>query len=123
MKLSKKVSTAAIAMAAAAVVIGVASPALAASSTCYTDSFWDITKTCNTAAVKSNAAHDIRVRISACKGSPWKVWDINTGKTVASGTGKGQGTEINKVINGLYGTYKARLSDGCLNDWVALQDY
>ena len=80
-------------------------------------------RTCTTGTIKSNRNHDLRVEVDACDGSPWKVWDVDTGKTVASGKGKGQSDHIDKVINGLYGTYKAKLSDACRWDLIELRDY
>lgn len=110
--------------AAAMGAMGVAAPAMAAYEACSTTQFMPIGKRkCSTASVKSNRAHDIRVVVYACKGSPYRVWDTGTGKTVASGKGKGQDVVVDRVINGLYGTYRAQLTDACRHDKIALQDY
>jgi len=103
----------------------VESPALAATTSCELKNWSLKTKKCTTGAIKANKAHDLRISASLCKGSPYKVWDVNTGKTIASGKGKGQsdGKMIDRVINGLYGTYKAKLSDGCQYDQIWLMDY
>lgn len=106
-------------------VVALESPAMAAYASCRTSTQLITFKkrTCSTASVHANPAHDIRVVVYACKNSPWWVWDINTGRSVAHGTGGGQSARIDRVIHGLYGYYKAKLTDGCKGDLIALQDY
>jgi len=122
MKQSRRAVVAGVIVAATATlgVVAAESPAMAAYASCHTSNAVITIKkrTCSTASVHANAAHDIRVVIYACKNSPWWVWDINTGRSVAHGAGSG-----NKVIHGLYGYYKAKLTDGCKGDLIALQDY
>ena len=89
-RLSKRAATAVVGVTAVIAVLGVEAPAMAADSSCELTKVFAITKSCNTGSVKSNKAHDLRAIIFACKGSPWKVWDTGTGKTVASGTGNGK---------------------------------
>ena len=112
-----------VALLAAGGVVALESPAMAASVSCELRDFTFATKKCTTASIKPNRNHDIRITASLCNGSPYKVWDTVTGKTVASGTGKGQNKDVDRVINGLYGTYKAKLSDGCRYDWISIRDY
>jgi hypothetical protein len=123
MRLSKKAATVVVAVLAAGGVVAMESPALAAYESCELRDWSLATKKCTTASIKPNRAHDIRITASLCNGSPYKVWDTTTGKTIASGTGKGQSKSVDRVINGLYGTYKAKLSDGCRYDWIAIRDY
>lgn len=123
MRLSKRVATAAVSVTAVIAVVGVQAPAMARDvKSCQTTKLF-ATRTCTTGAIKSNSNHDLRVEVNACDGSPWKVWDVDTGKTVASGKGKGQADHIDRVINGLYGTYKAKLSDACRYDLITVRDY
>ncbi|WP_250006733.1 hypothetical protein [Actinoplanes sp. M2I2] len=123
MRLSKKAAAAVVAVMAAGGVAVVQSPALAASVQCELRDWSLKVKKCTTASIKPNKAHDIRITASLCKGSPYKVWDTTTGKTIASGTGKGQTKDVDRVINGLYGTYKAKLTSGCRYDWISIRDY
>jgi hypothetical protein len=107
----------AVAAGVTAVVGGVASPAFASSTSC-TAPYWykPWYRTCTTGTISSNSQHRIWVSVSACKGSPWKVWDTGTGKTILSGTGN----LSNKAVGGLYGNYKAKLTDACWRDTIAL---
>ncbi|MEU3455257.1 hypothetical protein ABZ671_16925 [Micromonospora sp. NPDC006766] len=111
--------------AAVAATLGVATtPAQASSASCTAPYFyWGWYRTCTTGSISANSTyHFVDVRVYACVGSPWKVWDTKTGVTVASGKGPGQskGTTV-KRINGLYGSsYKAKLSDACANDKITI---
>ena len=97
------------------------SPAYAAtSSSCTAPYFYSgAYRTCTTGSVSANpTGHFVDVHVSACTGSPWKVWDTQTGVTVATGKGS-VGT---RVIWGLYGSsYKAKLTDACANDWIQIE--
>jgi hypothetical protein len=73
-----------VAATATAGVVAVESPAMAAYESCQTNNFFAFTKKCSTPSLHANPAHDIRVRVYACKGSPWWVWDINSGRSVAN---------------------------------------
>lgn len=108
---------AAVAAGATAIVGGVASPAFAANTSC-TAPYWykPWYRTCATGSITANSQHKIWVAVSACKGSPWKVWDTGTGKTILSGTG----SLSNKAVGGLYGSYKAKLTDACWRDTISL---
>jgi hypothetical protein len=121
MDLKRKTAAAMAAMATVAtgLVVGVSSPALAASTSC-TAPYWykPWYRTCTTGSINANSKHKISIYIDACEGSPWKVWDTGTGKTIASGTGNGAG--INKSVGGLYGTYKAKLTDACWQDYISI---
>lgn len=124
MRTSKKAAAALIAaMAATGVVVMPSSAQANTSVSCELRDWTLATKKCTTGSIKSNRNHDLRITGYLCHGSPYKVWDTATGKTVASGTGKGQDKYVNRVINGLYGTYKAKLSDGCRYDSIRLADY
>jgi hypothetical protein len=108
---------AAAAVAATALIGAGATPAFAASTGC-TAPYWykPWYRTCTTGTISANSKHEISISTSACKGSPWRVWDTGTGVTIASGTG----TDSRKV-GGLYGTYKAKLTDACWNDSITLR--
>jgi hypothetical protein len=101
-------------VAATALIGGGASPAFAAGTSC-TAPYWykPWYRTCTTGTISANSKHEISISTSACKGSPWRVWDTGTGVTIASGTG----TDSRKV-GGLYGTYKAKLTDACWRDSI-----
>lgn len=103
-----------------------ATPAQAAYSGCTAPTwYWGWHRTCTTGSVPANSTyHFVDVHIYACYGSPWRVWDTQTGVTVASGRGIGQSKGwVNKRISGLYGTsYKAKLSDACANDRIAIEN-
>lgn len=117
MKKSRKLalSLALVTSTTAAVVGAVASPALAASSSCTAPYFYGSYRTCNTGAVSANSAHQLSIVVSACKGSPWKVYDTSNNVTVASGTGS-----TTRVVSGLYGTYKGRFTDACYRDKIQI---
>ena len=122
MNLKRKIAVAVAAMAigTAGIVGGVASPAFAAEAFCtapYWHKPWEY-RNCTSGSINANSKHTISIYIDACKGSPWKVWDTGTGKTIASGTGNGAG--INKPVGGLYGTYRAKLSDACWQDYISI---
>jgi hypothetical protein len=104
-------------------VLSFAAPAMAAYAQCYAGGYWSITKKCATSSVHANSHHDLRVSVYACKGAPWWVWDINTGRSVAHGISKGRGNRIDQVIHGLSGYYKAKLTDSCYQDLIAISDY
>jgi hypothetical protein len=101
----------------AAGLVGVGSPALAASTSCTTP-YWykPWYRTCTTGSVDAGSKHQLWIDTSACQGSPWKVWDTGTGKTIASGAG----SVSSKKVSGLYGTYKAKLTDACWRDTIVL---
>ncbi|MFI5938004.1 hypothetical protein [Actinoplanes sp. NPDC051494] len=126
MGISRKVAAAVLTITAAVsvAVAGVGTPASAASTGCNTGSklTWN-KKWCKTGTIKPNKQHDLRVYGHQCKGTKWRVWDVGTGKTVASGTSKGSDRTLDKVINGLYGTYKAEIPSGCTNDSISLYDF
>lgn len=122
----KKLAAAATAVGVATTVIvgGFASPALASSTTCTAGPYVVVgARTCKTGQMHSNSRHDLRIIVRSdtwgCTKSPWSVWDIDTGRTVASGSS----VPRNVVINGLYGRYKGRLNDACWKDTLTLQDY
>ena len=119
MNLTKKTAVAATVVAAIAtgLVGGVSSPALAAGTSCAAP-YWykPWYRTCTTGTIPANSKHQLWIDTSACKGSPWKVWDTGTGKTIASGTG----SVSNKKVSGLYGHYKAKLTDACWRDTITL---
>ncbi len=97
------------------------SPAYAATSASCTAPYFHsgVYRTCTTGSVSANpTSHFVDVHVRACTGSPWKVWDTQTGVTVATGKGS-VGT---RVIWGLYGSsYKAKLTDACANDWIQIE--
>ncbi|MBW9211762.1 hypothetical protein KV100_19100 [Mumia sp. zg.B21] len=101
-----------------------AAPAQAASAGC-TAPYWHGlgNRTCTTGSIPANSARYIYISVTACKGSPWKVWDTGTGVTIASGTGSGQGTLIERKVTGLYGNYKGKLTDACYNDEIRLSNW
>jgi hypothetical protein len=119
MNLTKKslVATAVSAAAAMAIVGGLPSPAFAGDTSCrapYWPNGWH--RTCTTGTIGPNSQHKIWISVAACKGSPWKVWDTGTGVTIASG----KGSLSSKAVGGLYGNYKAKLTDACGRDSIAL---
>lgn len=110
-------ATLAVAMAGVAVV---ASPAQAASSSCTAPYwYWGWSRTCTTGSIPANSsAYFVRVFVTACNGSPWYVWDTNTGVTVASGA-----DDVDQRIYGLYGSsYRAKLTDACANDYISISN-
>lgn len=113
-------TAAAVTAVTAIAVVGISGPAEAASVQCYATGA--VYHTCKTGSLYSNAAHDIRVYVAACKGAPYWVVDTDTTRSVAHGTGTGQSVPINIVVHGLYGRYYAKLTDSCSNDYVKLQD-
>lgn len=107
-----------------AAVLGFSAPALASSARCEARPYvvlWH--RTCRTGPLASNAHHDLRIIVQSniikCTVSPWEVWDVNTGKVVASG----RQVPRNVVVHGLYGVYEGRLDDACYKDLLILQDY
>jgi hypothetical protein len=98
-----------------------ATPAQAASASC-TAPFYKGTgyRTCTTGSIPANSARYINISVTACKGSPWRVWDTGTGVTIASGVGNGQNTVITRKVTGLYGNYKGKLTDACWQDKIIL---
>jgi hypothetical protein len=98
-----------------------ATPAHAASTSCVAP-FLKGTgyRTCTTGTIPANSARYINITVTACKGSPWRVWDTGTGVTIATGTGNGQSTVITRKVTGLYGTYKGKLTDACWQDKLVL---
>lgn len=119
MRLAKKATIAAVvasAAAATAIVGGVPSPAFAANTSCMAPYWYGWHRTCTTGTIEPNSQHKIWIAVSACKGSPWKVWDTGTGVTIASGTG----SRSSKAVGGLYGHYKAKLTEACWRDSIAL---
>lgn len=116
MKFRKLATAMALVTGVTAASVGViASPAYAASSSCSAPYWYSGTRTCNTGAVSANSAHTLSVSVQGCPGAPWKVYDTSNNVTVASGTGNGD-----RVITGLYGTYKARLLDACWLDKIKI---
>jgi len=118
---SKMVRAAAITTVLVASSLGfVASPAMAASASC-TAPYWYTPpyRTCTTGSIAANSSgHFIDVRVTACSGSPWKVWDTVTGVTVASGK-----DDASRRIPGLYGSsYRAKLTDACYNDRISIDN-
>jgi hypothetical protein len=125
-KLTKTaMAIASLGVAATVAVTGFSAPALASSSkTCTALPYWVIgNRTCKTGQVHSNSHHDLRIVVKSdvvkCAKSPWDVWDVNTGKVIASGSS----IPRNVVVHGLYGTYEGRLNDACYKDTLTLQDY
>jgi hypothetical protein len=119
MRLAKKATIASMvasAAAATAIVGGIASPAFAGSTSCTTPFWYKSYRTCTTGTIGPSGQHKIWIDASACAGSPWKVWDTGTGVTIASGAG----SVSNKVVGGLYGNYKAKLTHACWRDTIAL---
>ncbi|MEU3455227.1 hypothetical protein ABZ671_16775 [Micromonospora sp. NPDC006766] len=121
---SKPLQAALLSMAAAVATLGVAAtPAQAASANCtapYWSSGWY--RTCTTGSVPAHrTGRFIDVTVGACYGTDWKVWDINTGVTVASGRTAGRPIAP-KRIYGLYGTYKAKLIGACWKDWIKIDN-
>lgn len=76
-------------------------------------------RTCTTGPVAANPTlHFLDVHVTSCSGSPWKVWDTETGATVLSGSGS---TAI-RTIWGLYGSaYKAKFTNACTGDWIEIE--
>ena len=98
----------------------VGSPAMAASASCTARYFYKpFYRTCTTAAIPAHSTgHFVDVRVTACTGSPWKVWDTVTGVTVASGK-----DDASRRIYGLYGSsYRAKLTDACYNDRISIDN-
>ena len=98
-----------------------ASPAYAASASCTAPYFHTgFARTCTTGSIAANSVlHFVDVHVDACSGSPWKVWDTQTGVTVATGAGSTRLT----VIWGLYGSsYKAMLTDACWTDRIEIEN-
>ncbi|MEU1813023.1 hypothetical protein [Micromonospora aurantiaca (nom. illeg.)] len=118
---SRPLQAALLSGAAVAATLGVAAgPAQAASSSCTAPYFYKpFYRTCTTGTISANSSgHFIDVRVTACSGSPWRVWDTATGVTVASGK-----EDANRRITGLYGSsYRAKLADACYNDRVSIDN-
>ncbi|MEV6343676.1 hypothetical protein [Actinoplanes sp. NPDC051851] len=116
---------AAVVVASGVLVGGFAAPAMANSSTSCTALPYVVigNRTCKTGILYSNAAHDLRIiarsDVFGCTESPWSVWDVDTGRTVASG----KSVPKNVVIHGLYGRYRGRLNQACYKDTLQLRDY
>jgi hypothetical protein len=84
-------------------------PASAASSDCWADKWHPV---CTTGVVHANLkGRYLNVTTSAMYGT-WRVWDINTGRTVGSGSTGWRGS--GRRIPGLYGYYKGSVSMGVL---------
>ena len=90
-------------------------PAHAASSSCYAPVplSW-----CTTGSVAANPQHDIRVIVNTFCNSLWRVYDVDTDRTVAHGSGG----DVNRVINGVYGRYKATVRPSCGAATIILKD-
>jgi hypothetical protein len=116
-------AVASLGVAATVAVLGISEPAFASSTTCTALPYLVIgNRTCKTGQLHSNAHHDLRIivqsSVEVCRKSPWDVWDVNTGRVIASGSS----VPRNVVINGLYGTYEGRLNDACYKDTLELKD-
>ena len=116
----------ALGVAAAAASVVVTIPAGAATSSC-TAPFWynplSGPRQCTTGTVTANASgHYVDVDTFVCSDGSWKVWDINTGVTVASGRGDDPRSWSHRRIYGLYGIYQAKIWNDCASDRVSLDN-
>ena len=109
----------AVAAASTTIVGGVASPAYASGFASCTAPYWHSPvsyRKCTTGSVSANSKRQISIYVSACKGSPWKAWDIGTGVTIARGTA----SKSSFKVSGLVGNYRAQLTDACWKDYISI---
>ncbi len=113
------------AVTAVAVVLGGAAPATAGGGRRNDESmcrapylYRPFTRTCTTGPITVNRDHRITVWTRVCDDSPWRLWDVASGRVVASGSG-----DTRQVVTGLYGTYRAKLTDACWRDRIGIRNY
>jgi hypothetical protein len=89
-----------------AALLGIATPAGAASKRCDVGRAWP---RCTTGIVPANSnSHHVHVSVSSFL--HWSVKDVDTGVTVGSGNSNLWGVE--RTITGLYGRYTATIVNG-----------
>ncbi|WP_306213859.1 hypothetical protein [Actinoplanes sp. RD1] len=115
----------AAAVTAVVVVLGGAAPASADGGRQANESmcrapylYPPFTRTCTTGEVKVTRAHRITIWTRVCDDSPWRLWDVASKRVVASGSG-----DTRQVVTGLYGTYRAKLTNACWRDRIGIRNY